>query len=64
LNALLDAIKSSGFLPKEILVQGEATVRFLLPTMNDLNIEICEQPLLPAIFNMRQEMGAHFGAER
>jgi len=64
LNALLDAIKSSGYLPKEILVQEEATARFLLPTLTELNIEIYEQPLLPAIFNMRQEMGAHFNAER
>jgi hypothetical protein len=64
LNALLDAIKSSGYLPKEVLVQEEATARFLLPTLTELNIEIYEQPLLPAIFNMRQEMGAHFNAER
>jgi len=64
LNALLDAIKSSGYLPKEVFVQEEATARFLLPTLTDLNIEIYEQPLLPAIFNMRKEMGAHFNAER
>jgi hypothetical protein len=61
LNALLDAIKSSGYIPSGVVVQESALAHYLLPTLRELNIKVLEMPVLPAIFNMLQELKNYKG---